>query len=98
MSNTRTNHTALAKPDRSALRKMSMNTAITVQIQSTHTKNSSIVQNMFRSGYDERELASGIRSPSAVRFRKPGKQSAARTNLFFTGSCHVESPVTDESM
>jgi hypothetical protein len=44
------NHRALAQPDRSGLRKMSMNTVIRIQIQITHRKKMNIVQKRFNSG------------------------------------------------
>jgi hypothetical protein len=50
MNNTNRNQRDLAKPDRSWLRKMSVNTMIRVQIQITHRKNSNIVQKTFKSG------------------------------------------------
>jgi hypothetical protein len=40
----------LGPPDRSGLRKMSMNTVIKIQNQITHKKTSKIVQKMFSSG------------------------------------------------
>jgi len=50
MNSTNTNHRGLAPPDRSSLRKMSMNTQIRIQIQITHRKTMHIVQNRFNSG------------------------------------------------
>jgi hypothetical protein len=50
MNSTNRNHRALAQPDRSWLRKMSMNTMIRIQNQITYRKNSNIVQNAFSSG------------------------------------------------
>src|SRR5882757_5188230 len=62
MNSTKRNHRALARPDRSRLRKMSMNTQTRIQIQITHRKTSKIVQNTFSNGYEE--LAIVIRAPS----------------------------------
>ncbi len=50
ISNTNRNHRALAQPDRSWLRKMSMKTVIRIQIQITHRKISTIVQKTSYSG------------------------------------------------
>jgi hypothetical protein len=50
MNSTNRNHKALAQPDRSGLRKMSMNTVIKIQNQTTHRKITIIVQKMFKSG------------------------------------------------
>jgi len=50
MNSTNKNHKALAQPDRSRLRKISMNTMIRIQIQITHRKKMNIVQKMFNSG------------------------------------------------
>jgi len=50
MNSTNTNHRAVAPPDRSSLRKMSMNTMIRIQIQITHRKKMHIVLNRFNSG------------------------------------------------
>ena len=50
MNSTNRNHSALAQPDRSWLRKMSMKIQIRIQIQMIHRKNSNIVQKMFNSG------------------------------------------------
>jgi hypothetical protein len=44
MNGTKRNHGALAKPDRSGPRKMSMNTQIRIQNQITNRKTSKIVQ------------------------------------------------------
>src|ERR1700722_11976868 len=62
MNSTKRNQRALARPDRSRLRKMSMNTQTRIQIQITHRKTSKIVQNTFSNGYEE--LAIAIRAPS----------------------------------
>src|SRR6266516_5874035 len=64
MNSTNRNHRALAQPDRSRLRKMSMKIQIRIQIQITHKKISKIVQNTFNNGYDE--AASGISPPFAA--------------------------------
>ncbi len=45
MNNTNKNHRALAQPDRSSLRKMSIKTQIKTQIQITQRKITQIVQN-----------------------------------------------------
>ena len=50
MNSTNRNHRALAQPDRSRLRKMSMKTRIRTQIQITHRKIMKIVQNAPSSG------------------------------------------------
>ena len=50
MNSTNRNHRALAPPDRSWLRKMSMNTVIRIQNQITQRKTTRIVQKMFRRG------------------------------------------------
>ena len=50
MNSTNKNHSALAPPDRSWLRKMSMNTVIRIQIQITHMKKMNIDQKTFKSG------------------------------------------------
>ena len=50
MNSTNRNHRALAQPDRSWLRKMSMKTLIRIQIQITHRKIMKIVQNAPSSG------------------------------------------------
>ena len=50
MNSTNKNHSALAQPDRSRLRKMSMNTQIKIQIQITHRKKMNIDQKRFSRG------------------------------------------------
>ena len=50
MISTKMNHSALPQPDRSRLRKMSMNIVIRIQNQITHRKISKIVQNAPSSG------------------------------------------------
>ena len=50
MSSTNTNHRAFSPPDRSGLRKMSMNMVIRIQNQSTNRKTSIIVQKMLKAG------------------------------------------------
>ena len=50
MNSTNRNHRALAQPDRSWLRKMSMKIQIRIQIHSIHRKNSIIVQKMLSTG------------------------------------------------
>jgi len=50
MNSTNRNHRALAPPDMSWLRKMSMNTVIRIQIQITHRKKMNIDQKTFSSG------------------------------------------------
>src|ERR1700722_11677107 len=62
MNRTKRNHRALAHPDRSRLRKMSMNTQTRIQIQITHRKTSKMVQNTLSNGYEL--LAIAIRDPS----------------------------------
>ena len=52
MKNTNANQPALAPPDRSGLRNISVMTQIKTQIQATQAKNSNIVQKIFSSGYD----------------------------------------------
>ena len=52
MKNTNANQPALAPPDRSGLRNISVMTQIKTQIQATQAKNSNIVQKIFSSEYD----------------------------------------------
>jgi hypothetical protein len=50
MNSTKRNHRALAKPDRSGLRTMSMNIQIRIQNQITNSKTSKIVQHTASRG------------------------------------------------
>src|SRR5215475_2222093 len=62
MNSTNRTQRALAQPDRSWLRKMSMKIQIRIQIQMTHRKKMKIDQNTFSSGYDE-SASGGIAPP-----------------------------------
>ena len=72
MNSTNRNHRALAQPDRSRLRKMSMKTRIRTQIQITHRKIMKIVQrSQQRIGVGTRGERHGVslapmRSPTAA--------------------------------
>src|SRR5262245_42264207 len=74
MNSTNRTQRALAQPDRSWLRKMSMKIQIRIQIQMTHRKKMKIDQNTFSSGYDE-SASGGIAPP--LRPGRPGQRLAS---------------------
>ena len=69
MSTTKITHAALPQPEMSRRRKTSIRTVIAIQMKITQAKKMSVVQRMFRKGYDVAVMINVIVSGSVIRWQ-----------------------------